>query len=201
MNAMTTAWWHVRQSYFLLKARTSQMTFLTSAQQKESKKVVHLVSAVSGDYFFHIEIEYTVLTGCFISTYSLPTVKGQSQRYRNTGWCNKKKKNKQSSFTHTTKALTCIEIWRHEPRMKGWNSGMRKNEIKWKSLWISFGRIGSYLGTIAGYKTDKQQASFWLFNVPCCRLSSLHIINLKMVTYESQELPWLTPCQVRIIFD
>ena len=66
---------------FPLKARAAQMTFLTATQQKKSKKVVHLVSAVLGDCSFHTEIEYTVLTGCFISTYSLPTGKGQCERY------------------------------------------------------------------------------------------------------------------------
>ena len=65
---------------FPLKARAAQMTILTATQQKKSKKVAHLVSAVSRDYSFHTEIEFTVLTGCFISTYSLPAGKEQYER-------------------------------------------------------------------------------------------------------------------------
>lgn len=70
---------------FPLKARAAQMTFPTATQQKKSKKVAHLASAVSRDYSFHIEIEYTVLTGCFISTSSLPAGKEQYERHWSAG--------------------------------------------------------------------------------------------------------------------
>ena len=127
---------------FPLKARAAQMTFLTATQQKKSKKVAHLVSAVSRDYSFHTEIEFTVLTGCFISTYSLPAGKEQYERCWYTGpmW--------QSPFTHTSEGIMHIEIWRGKSTVWEQYSEKRENKPDGKDLRYYVEELGFPSGSV-----------------------------------------------------